>query len=121
MARPIICDMCHEKEAACMYTVFADGTTIAVCEDDAPGFAIGLAISLGALPDPTDITTDQDSGRIAGEIPDWAVQEMQFLAETSTHPDPVTDEPTDEPVDVAVGPVVIEDEAPPKRRRRSAA
>lgn len=51
MARTIMCDLCHDEEAAAMWTSLADGSTIAAGETCAPVFIMGLAQAVGIWPD----------------------------------------------------------------------
>ncbi|SRR6184192_2553743 len=114
MARPIICDFCHEREAAFMYTVFTDGSSVAGCEDDAPQFAFGLAVSLGIIAEPVMLGTGEPEAGNGLPLPQDVIDEIEAHELGEPVPDPVTDEPTDEPVDQAAA------EAPRRRRKASA-
>lgn len=54
MARTIMCALCHEEPAEIMYMTLSDSSTVEVGANCAPGFVLGLAVSVGIIPDPSE-------------------------------------------------------------------
>lgn len=54
MGKIILCDLCREEDGKAMWTSLTDGTVVTVGENCVSVFVMGLAVSMGIMPDPTE-------------------------------------------------------------------